>query len=87
MKAIFWASEATRPIGAPELFRTRCGALQLLRKVPSRADSALRRRRRRRAETSALSDFELDDLGLHRPDVRADPFAIMRSPGDADAAR
>ena len=32
-------------------------------------------------------DFELGDIGLRRPDIGASPFAIMRSPGDADAAR
>jgi uncharacterized protein YjiS (DUF1127 family) len=71
MKATFWASEAGRPIAASKLFGALCRTLQLWRKVPLGAAAALRRRYRRRAEISALNDFELKDIGLHRPDIKA----------------
>jgi uncharacterized protein YjiS (DUF1127 family) len=71
MKAAFWTSEAGRPVADPRLFGTLSRALQPWRKVPPGAASALRRRFRRRAEISALSDFELGDIGLQRPDIKA----------------
>ena len=71
MKATFWTSEAGLPVADPRLFGAPNRVLQLWRKVPPGAASALRRRFRRRAEISALSDFELRDVGLHRPDIKA----------------
>jgi uncharacterized protein YjiS (DUF1127 family) len=71
MKATFWTSEAGRPVAGSKLFGAINRALRLWRKVPLGAASALRGRIRRRAEISALSDFELRDVGLHRPDIKA----------------
>lgn len=71
MKAAFWTSEAGRPIAAPKLFGALDRTLQLWRKVSPEAASASRPRYRRSAEVSALSDFELRDIGLHRPDIKA----------------
>jgi uncharacterized protein YjiS (DUF1127 family) len=67
MKATFWTSEAGLPVADPRLFGAPNRVLQLWRKVPPGAASAFRRR----AEISALSDFELRDIGLHRPDIKA----------------
>jgi uncharacterized protein YjiS (DUF1127 family) len=70
MKATFSTSEAGQPIAAPRLPGALGRTLQLWRSALGAA-LALRRPYRRKAEISALSDFELKDLGLHRPDINA----------------
>jgi uncharacterized protein YjiS (DUF1127 family) len=87
MKANSSANETRRPIPASGLPGALRPALRILREALLGSWAASCRRYGRRAEISALSDFELEDIGLRRPHIGASPFVIMRSPGDADAAR